>query len=551
MSKRITNVKKAANPKKILAIVAVALVAVLMVGVVTVYTLSENGFFHRTKVAMKSDNYTVSSAMMNYYYSTLYQNTSGSYAQLGLDTSKDLKSQAYPGGGTWHDFYLNMTKDNVKQLLVLCEAAKAAGFKLEDDNSHDHSADAVLKEIESMASMYNVSLSYYLEATYGKGVNESVFRKCYEISELASHYSEKMTGSYNFADADWEKYYSENKKTFDKVDYLSFTFDVDDYKLDKNATDEEKKTLAARLEQYATEMLAAKTEEDFNRFVEDYLVNDLYAEEKDEEADTEADTEAGADAEAGANESTDAEAGADAAKAADTKTETKDDDAKTEEDIKAEVEDCLTKGATNSAKTDLNDWLFNEETKAYEVKLIKAEDGMSFTVAMILPAENTDLEDDCLYRDTYNLKNFRYIPFTNSSFKNSAKEANDAAVAALNSYKDNATEDNFAKMADEYATTSYAGGLVENVDKGSLGDEVDAWLYDSARKKGDCDVIQVPDKGSYLIYYLGDGDVKWESQADSALINAKYQADYDALAAKYTVKEMQSGLNAVGITVQA
>ncbi len=507
MSKRITNVKSSKSPKKILAIVAVALVAALIVGVVSIYSLNESGFFHRTKVAMKSENYTVTSAMMNYFFNTLYQQYSSTYAQMGqLDTSKDLRSQPYGTSGTWHDFFMSMTKDNVRQLLVLCEAAKAAGYKLDDSDGHDHSAESLLKDYETYAKMYGVTLDYYLENTFGKGVNTKVFKQCYELSNLASHYSEVMTDSYKFESADWEKYYMENKDTFNKVDYLTYTFDVDNYKdLGKDATKEQKQAVADKLKTFANELLAVKDRTEFEAYIENYLNTDLY------------------------------------------KDKTEEDKKKESIDVKAEVEKCFKEGATNSASTtsDLNKWLFDEATVANSTKLIEDKDGFGFTVAMILPAANTDLKDDCLYRDTYKLKDFRYIPFEKSSFKDNEKDAKEAAEAAFATYKDKPTEDNFIKISDEYQATSYEGGLVEGVDKGAIGDGVDAWLYDSARKKGDCEVITVEGKGSYLVYYVGDNGIKWEKQADSALVQEKFNDEYQALQEKYSIHFMPKGADLV------
>lgn len=512
MSKRITNVKSNTSAKKILAVVAVVLVAALIVGVVAVYNIIDSGFAMRHQVAMKSENYEISSAMMNYYFNTLYQNYSSTYASMGsLDTSKPLDEQDYiKGEQTWYDFFMDMTKNNVRQLLVLCEAAKADGFKLEDDDSHDHSADETLATIESMAKTYGVTLNYYLENVYGKGVNEKVFRECYEISEIASHYSEHMTEGYDFSEDDWNTYYKENKDTFNKVDYLSYTFKVEKAEVEKDATDDDKaaaealdKEEAARLEKIASELAATADADAFKAYVENYLRTDLY---KDK---TEAELE------------------------------------KEKIDIDEEIADLLTEGATNSTTSDLNKWLFDTATAANATKVIKSTDGFSFTVAMILAADGSDLEDDCIYRDTYKLKNFRYIPFVNSEYKDNADDAKAAAEAAMNRYEEKATEEEFAKLADEYMEENANGGLAEGVDKGAIGDSVDAWLYDSARKAGDCELIQVADKGTYLIYYLGDGDIKWQAQADNALINDKYTEEYGALEDKYMVKTVAKGLELV------
>ena len=517
MSKRITNVKKG-GAKKTLGWIAIVLALVIVVGVVCVYNYVDSGAMERKQVAMKSENFEITSAMMNYYFNTLYQNYSQTLSSMGLDTTKPLDEQYYiKGETTWYDYFMDLAKNNVRQLLVMAEAAKADGFtldKAEKTDDHDHSADATLEQMAMFAKSYNVTLDYYIEATYGKGVNEDVFRKCYELSEIASHYAEKMTDGYSFEKADWDKYYSENKDEFNKVDYLTYTFKVEKETVKSDATDDEKasaeakdKKEAKRLEGLANELSAVKNAKDFKAYVENYLKNDLHKGKTDEELEKE------------------------------------------KVDIKEAIEDCLVEGATNSSETKLNKWLFDKERKANDTFVEKSSDGYSFSVYMILAApEGSDLDLACAYRDTYKLKDFRFIPFLNSDYKDNAEDAKDAADKVLAEYKDNATEENFIKLADPekgYGNENYEGGLVEGVDKGGIGDEVDTWLYDSARKKGDCEVIQVPDKGSYLIYYLGDGDVKWQNQADTSLKNDKYDEDYKALEAKYTVKTLSKGLSLV------
>ncbi|MBQ4066896.1 MAG: hypothetical protein IJD22_04530 [Clostridia bacterium] len=514
MSKRITNVKSGKGGKKALAIIAIALVVIIVGGIVAAFSIADSGMIQRNQIAMKSENYEISAAMMSYFFNQTYQGNAESYSTYyKLDTSKPLASQPCAltnGTSTWYDFIMTETKNSARQVLVLCEAAKAAGFKVENVEGHDHSADETLKSYEQVAAMYGATLDQYLEASFGKGVNEKVFRQCFELSELANHYYEHLMESYTFTEADWDKYYGENKDSFNKVDYLSYTFKVTKETVDANATDDEKaaaeardKEEAARLEQLAIALGATVTEEQFLTYVEGYLRNDLY------------------------------------------KDKTEDQLKEDKVDIEELVEDCKTTGAQNSQTTDLNKWLFDAATVANTTKVIKSEDGYSFTVAMILPAAGTDLEDDCLYRDTYHLKNFRYIPFLTSSFKDSAADAKEAADAALLTFQDDPTAENFAKMADEYGNTGYEGGLVEGADKGQIGDEGDAWLYDSARKEGDCAVIEVPDKGSYLVYYVGDNEIKWQYQANNALRNDKYTEEYSALEAQFTVKTVKKGLDLV------
>ena len=519
MSKRITNVKKGGGVKKVLGAIAAILVAVIVIGVVSLYSIIDSGFIQRHQVAMETENYKVSTAMMNYYFNTLYQNYSSSLTSMGLDTSKSLKEQDYISGEmTWFDYFMDLTKSNVEQVLVLCEAAKADGFTLSDDDSHDHSPDETLASMEAVAAQSGVDLEYYLEFYYGEGVNEKVFRQCYELSEIASHYSEKMTAGYSFTEDEWNTYYNENLDTFRKVDYLSYTFKVETEAAADDATDDEKAAAdalkaeeATRLEGLAGELAACADADAFKAYVENYLTNDLY------------------------------------------KDMTEEDLASEDIDIAEKVSDCLTTGATNSATSDLNTWLFAEERVAYETYQSKSDAGDSFTVYMILPCENADdLGYACMYRDTYTLKNIRYIPFLISDYNDSADDAKSAAESVLATFNDDPTEDKFIELADPetgYGDGNYEGGLVEGFDKGALGDDVDAWLYDSARVAGDCTVIDVADEGSYMIYYVGDGDVKWQAQADSALQEKQYSDDYAAFKEQYPCTALSKGLNLVSEVV--
>lgn len=519
MSKRITNVKKGGGAKKVLGAIAAILVAVIVIGVVSLYSIVDSGFIQRHQVAMETENYKVTTAMMNYYFNTIYQNYSSSLQSMGLDTSKSLKEQDYISGDmTWFDYLMDMAKSNVEQVLVLCEAAKAEGFTLADDDSHDHSPEETLAAMEAVAKQGGVDLNYYLEYYYGEGVNEKVFRQCYELSEIASHYSEHIADSYSFTEDDWNTYYNENLDTFRKVDYLSYTFKVEATKTADGATEDEKAAAAAldkeeatRLEGLAGELAACADAEAFKAYVENYLTNDLY------------------------------------------KDKTAEDLAAEKIDIAEKVEDCLTTGATNSATSDLNTWLFAEERVAYETYQSKNDAGDSFTVYMILPCENADdLGLACMYRDTYALKDIRYIPFLISDYNNSADDAKAAAESVFATFNDDPTEDKFIELADPekgYGDGNYEGGLVEGFDKGALGDEVDAWLYDSARVAGDCTVISVAEKGSYMIYYVGEGDIKWQAQANVALQEKQYSEDYEALQEKYPCQTYSKGINLVSEVV--
>ena len=82
MSKK-TQVKSANKTKKILSVVAWILVAVIVLGVVGVYSYVNSGAVARNTVAAKTENYKVTTAMMTYLYNNIYQNYMQSMSSYG------------------------------------------------------------------------------------------------------------------------------------------------------------------------------------------------------------------------------------------------------------------------------------------------------------------------------------------------------------------------------------------------------------------------------------------------------------------------------------
>ncbi len=491
--------KKESKAGKIVAIVAAILAVVLVLGVFAAEYIP--GLIQKNMKTVESDNYKITQPMLTYFFNQSYQSYVSSYQQYlsytGLDVTKALKDQTTPDGQTWYDYFMSGTVDSVKQLLVLCEAAKADDTFDMDDEVEAEVNEAV-EALKSQATSYNVSFDYYLKAVYGSGVTEKVLRQCMKLSELASHYSQELQSRHEYTEADWDKYYEDNKDTFRKADYLTYTFSVTATTVGDDATEEEKEAAAAadkaeaeRMKGLAAELAATTDKEAFCSYVENYLKTDKYK-DMDEEA-------------------------------------LKEDNV----DINALVEGCLKEGNTYS-DSDLNNWLFDDARKGYETYTEDEDD--SYTVYMILPAEGSDIGSACLYRDAYALKNFRYIPALTEDFENE-EAAKTFAESVMEEYKKDATEDNFAALAaeDKYGDGNYEGGLVEKADKGVIGDEVDAWLYDSARKAGDCEVIGVADKGYYVVYYCGDDMMKWQATADNGLLSADYEKDFKALEEKFAV----------------
>ena len=232
------------------AIVITVLVALVLTAVF--FALSSAGTFNRMRVVMKTDNFKVTAPMMSYTIYTAYQNEVASYEEMSknwgvtisvptgsggdkLDTTKGLREQIYATTDkdtklpletpeTWFDHYATKSMEDVKKMLVVCEAAKAAGVKLEDGEKE--SIDMAIDYLGTYATYYGYTTNGYLAAMYGEGVNKRDVRKMMEISALADKYnkqrSEEFTAGVTAEQVQAE--YDGNVAKYDVfVDYITYT----------------------------------------------------------------------------------------------------------------------------------------------------------------------------------------------------------------------------------------------------------------------------------------------------------------------------------------
>jgi hypothetical protein len=262
---------KPASPVDGLGMKILALVlALLFVFGIGWSVLENNGITQRSVVTLKSEHYEVNNAMLSYYYKNEYANFLNQYgyylSYFGLDTSKSLKEQKYYGGNmTWYEYFLKAAIDTATEQIILCEAALAAGKKIEE--KEQKKIDETIASIKSTAKSYKMPLSQYLSGMYGTGVNMSDVEKCLEMSALASKQYTDMIESYEWDSEDYDKWAGDNKSSIWFVDYMSFPF-----KADFKKTDDDETKAAARkaAEDLAKALAEKKTEDEFFQWIVDY-----------------------------------------------------------------------------------------------------------------------------------------------------------------------------------------------------------------------------------------------------------------------------------------
>ncbi len=469
--------KKEAKARRHVTVAAVC-VALLLVLVLVL----QSGFFYAHTTAVKIGDRSYSPAEVNYQYASAFyefSNNYGSYASMfGLDTSVGpfgLRHQecSMLENGTWRDYFLQSAYSSMAQIQALRDYALSEGLSLSDEEKEQIDSD--LASLAETASTYGYSkINNYLSANYGTGVTTKTLREASEASLLANagyqHYSDSLT----YSPEELESTYAGLEGASDYYDYAY-------YFVSAEAED-------------------AEEEEAFIEEDED-LAEDEESEEPEESAvSEEALQEAKASAEA-------------------VRTSYLDD--KDTEDVgerlAAAIEGALDKVESilpaHSMGSNLNeayaDFLKDAARKTGDITVVENGDGTGYYVVAFIS------HDDNHYRTA----NVRHILIQAEASEDGtwSDEALAAAKARaeeiLAEWKSgDKTEDSFAELAKQYSEdggSSANGGLYENVAKGQMVEEFDAFCY-GGHKAGDTAIVYGTNgqyAGYHVMYYVGEGEL--------------------------------------------
>ncbi len=516
---------KQTNPQKAtpmdgmpMKILALALAVLLVFGVV--WSIVDNsGVLQRGTVTLKTEHYEVNNSMLSYYYQTEYANfvSQNSYLlqYIGLDTSKSLKVQNYSKDMTWFEYFLDSALKSVKEHVLLCEAALAAGKGIGEKEQKQ--VDEAVENIKSSAKLYKMSVDQYVSGIYGTGVKLNDVIKCLEISALASKQYNDTVDSYKWDEGDFNKWLEdeENMAKVWFVDYMSYEFEAEFKKDDDEQTKNEARAKAEKLAKQLAEM---KTKDEFYDWIkkhEDSLKKD---DDKKEEGESAGDASA-ASAETDKNEDKE-----------DEKTE---EEKKEEEEKKREeaIKKLTTEEFGYDTESDFGKWAFGADRAENETTVIYDKDEEIYTAYLLLKPK---------YRHEYASVNVRHIliSVSSSATKEAKEEAKKKAEEILAEYKKgDATAQAFGELAKKYTDDGNGeeGGLYENVCKGDMVDSFNDWIYDATRKPGDTDIVETT-YGYHVMFYEGTGMTAWHVTADNALNAKQYEEDLKTLEKTYTVE---------------
>lgn len=469
------------------------------------------------KISVAEYNFHFNSSVNNYIQTM--QNYGMSVDSLGLDTTKPLDDQAYPGGAegeTWGSYFRTQTNSSIQEITALYLEAKAAGAVLSDELKK--SIDDSMQSLKEYCKSSDTTMSKYLSQTYGKGVNESVLRHALEKANLANQYSTEKTKSLTYTDEQLSSYYTAHKADIDMIDYRSFVISG-----------------------------AAPTQTDASDDLTDA-------------ASSTATPAPSASADAAADEAAQAKAAEAAMAAAKTKADAMlaaitneasfgavaleyagEDD---KDAYAAPDATLVTKGTASQMSDELKTWLYDDARKPGDKAAIAS--GSDYTVVYMIKR----------YRDEEPTVNVRHILIqpemaegadtATAEQKAAAKEKADKLYAEWKNGE--ATEASFGALAQANSAdtgSSSNGGLYENVYTGQMVDAFDAWCFDSARKSGDSGIVET-DYGYHIMYFSSQSNAYWKVQVKDAMVSEANDTYSKELLEKYKLTEKSFGLSMTG-----
>ncbi|MBE6588115.1 MAG: hypothetical protein E7647_06845 [Ruminococcaceae bacterium] len=377
-----------------------------------------------------------------------------------IDVDASFKDQNYDQNITWFDYFRDISLAYMETVLIRCEAAKAAGVELTEED-----LDTIEAEVDRcvrFANDYDYTEEEYFNYRFGPDGSQKALREYLKKDALAARFDSFETDKYSFTDEDRTKYVEENREAFYAIDYISFTFDEDD---DPNA-------------KAAAEALARITDPAaFDGYILSYMTDTLKLGKES-----------------------------------------------------ASTKDCYKSFKHYDEYSDFSKWAFDgaEEGSTY----IKAKEVEGqYTVYLLTKAPS--LREDLT-------KNVRVIMVDEDSHETSAR-AESYAEGLLEKWKEGeATEESFEALAKEETddeSGKATGGLIEGIAAGdSLPEGLCEWLYDSETVPGSTGVFD----GSacyYVVYFVGNGEVKWRRDVDELLFQDKYTKKLEDLEATYVTEK--------------
>lgn len=445
-----------------------------------------SGFLYTNTTALTIGDESYSPAEFGYQYANQYYNLAnqyGSYASfIGLDTSAGvagLADQDCPmleEGGSWKDYFMEVTKTAMTQYKAVEDYAAAQGITLSDEELAQ--IDAEVNSIDEFAREQGYSNGdNFLAANYGEGVNKKLAREAAVqgliVNKAAVGYTEALEYSAEELDAKYESY-NGDYDYFDYAYYYVMAETVEDEEGNYAATEETIAAAKAKAEAVLAAYAASEVED-----VEERLNAAI--------------TEAGVDA------------------------------------------SCISTTSAGQSLGAYKEWLMAQSVSG-EATVVENEAGSGFYVVAYIGRNDNDYNLAQVRHILVKAVADESGVYTDEA----KAEAKAKAEEILAQWKaGEATEESFAALANELSEdggSNTNGGLYDTVQKGQMVEEFDEFCF-ARHKSGDTGIVYGEAAGSYagyhVMYYVGKGENCRDYIARTDLANADSQAWLEELVSAY------------------
>ena len=521
-------VKAGAKKKDMTNVWVTLVIAILVLGSVLLFVFSSTGIVERSKKLAYTDNYSVDGTMISYYEGQLLNQAFSTYFNYYYQMTYDYETAYnYAQQYVMSQSYREGALDLVKEVLILCEGAKAAGITLDADDNK-----LIADNIEQMGD---------IQANFGAGVFKSDVRKALEIQLLANKYYEKFVEDSKAAvttDA-INTYMDAHKADFYIADYLGTELVVlaEDYADDKEGFAAAK----ALVDEYATKLESAKTVDEFNTYLVEYTVKSQF----NGLAQTEIDSAIMPDQATLVNYKN--EMAADIVKLLVNKEEMELGGGAegTIEKALATIKETLV-GKCNTAisgaeatqayvdaesesYTEDAAWLASSDRKLGDTKKVAFSDEAEYSYTVYMIVEPVHVNNEMSRNVGHILVTADKASATEEEIAAAKAKADEILAEYLASAK---TEESFEEIGWKYTEDSNV--FYDNVLVGDMVEEFESWLFDASRNEGDTGVVQSP-YGFHVMLYRGEEELSL-ANAKSGIVSEKYSEYLTSNEAKVTIK---------------
>jgi len=143
-------------------------------------------------IVMKTENFSYTRGELSiifYQYCNEFFYDSETVDFYNVEPAVSLKDQMY-GDETWFDYFLNISKDHMKNVLLLCEGAKAAGIELSEEDLAE--VEKAIVDVDRYITSYDYNEQEYFAMKFGVDSSRDALREYLKKEALATRYENSI-----------------------------------------------------------------------------------------------------------------------------------------------------------------------------------------------------------------------------------------------------------------------------------------------------------------------------------------------------------------------